>query len=134
MAFPNDEIIRLIGRKEYEVFHNNLASYLTNGKCKILYNCYNFMVNYKRQSRRQNHIFGVSDKFLDFDNLVSLIEKQNWHFLIGKMTPNDPNEPIVQKLMNLYGICMGRSTGGTRLDYGGNYCSNVTNDKISVCN
>jgi len=111
-----------------------LASYLTNGNCTILKNCFGLIFGYKDHIGKQNRIFGVESSFSQFDKLVNLIEKQNWNFLIGKWKPNDPIKPMMQKLMNLYGICMGRSAGVTQLDDGGNYCKNVTNDKISVCN
>ena len=134
IALPNDEMMRNIGLKVYRVFHNNLASYLTNGNCTILFNCYNFIKDYKRSIGKQNQILGIFNEFFDLDNLVSLTEKHNWHFLIGKVNPNSTNKPVVQKFSNLYGICMGRSTGVTQLDDGGNYCNNIANDKISVCN
>ena len=134
VALPNDEMIRMPRASENQVFLNNLASYFTNGNCTILLNCYAAIFGYRSLLRKQNFIFGVASSFAEFDNLVNLIEKHNWHFLIGKTNPNEINIPMWQKLMNLYGICMGYSTGVTQLDYEGNSCSNVTNDKISVCN
>ena len=136
VAFQSDVIIKNLYTSGQTLgpFLNNLVTYMTNGSCRDYRKCYHYGDMYFQFVGRENKVLGFSTTSkLNFEDLKSKIEKNSWHFLVGKFKPQDIIKPNIKNLLKLYGICSSFSINETVFNKEENYCKDIPKDKESFC-